>query len=92
MYSQFSKEEMILRDHLAYERTAMANERTWLSYLRTAIGLMAAGGSIIKFFTGDLLLQIGGWLLIGLSVFCAVWGWRRYCSVKKKLAHLKLSK
>jgi putative membrane protein len=81
---------MILRDHLAYERTAMANERTWLAYLRTAIGFMAAGGSIIKFFAGDLLMQISGWGLLSCSVFCAIWGWRRYRAVKNKLKHLEL--
>ncbi len=90
MYSEFSKEEMILRDHLAYERTAMANERTWLAYLRTAIGFMAAGGGIVKIFTESVPLQISGWGLMSCSVFCAFWGWRRYCEVKKKLKHLEL--
>lgn len=91
MYSRFSKEEMILRDHLAYERTAMANERTWLAYLRTAIGFMAAGGSVIKFFPESLPLQISGWILMSSAAFCAAWGWRRYRSVKNKLKHLELA-
>ncbi len=91
MYSQFSKEEMILRDHLAQERTALANERTWLAYLRTSIGLLAAGGSMIKFFPESIILQISGWLLMGSAAFCAIWGWRRFLAVKKKLKHIDLS-
>ena len=36
-YSRFRREEMILRDLLARERTVLSNERTLLAYIRTAI-------------------------------------------------------
>ena len=36
---QFTAEELILRDHLALDRTRLANERTLLAYLRTALML-----------------------------------------------------
>ena len=38
-----NKEDMILRDFLATDRTILANERTLLAYLRTFISFFAAG-------------------------------------------------
>ena len=43
------KEQLILRDHLAVDRTILANERTFLAYIRTAITLFVAGLSFIHF-------------------------------------------
>jgi len=39
-----NEEKIILRDHLAMERTKLANERTLLSYLRSALYLFLGGG------------------------------------------------
>jgi len=70
-YEEFSKEELILRDHLAIDRTILANERTVLSYVRTSLALIAAGGALIHFFAeqwikgaGVILVMIGGVILI----------------------------
>ena len=43
---------MILRDHLAYDRTVLANERTLLSYLRSAIVNMDQflGGAVSEIY------------------------------------------
>ena len=46
----FKKEEMILRDFLAADRTLLANERTLLAYIRTGISLLAIAISLIKLF------------------------------------------
>ena len=43
------KEDMILRDFLATDRTILANERTLLAYLRTFISFFAAGIGFVKF-------------------------------------------
>ncbi len=43
MYWQYDPEELVLRDHLAIDRTAMANERTFLAYVRTALALLVIG-------------------------------------------------
>ena len=71
VYEKFSKEELILRDHLAIDRTILANERTVLSYVRTSLALIAAGGALIHFFAeqwikgaGVILVMIGGAILI----------------------------
>lgn len=50
---------MILRDHLALERTILANETTLLAYIRTSVGLLAAGGSIIQFLSGNFSIFVG---------------------------------
>ncbi len=34
---KFNKDEMILRDFLAVDRTLLANERTLLAYIRTGV-------------------------------------------------------
>lgn len=36
-------EKLILRDHLALQRTKLANERTLLTYIRSALYLIIAG-------------------------------------------------
>jgi hypothetical protein len=42
-YSNLHPNDMILRDHLAYDRTVLANERTLLAYIRTSIALFTMG-------------------------------------------------
>lgn len=48
----FDKEQMILRDFLAADRTLLANERTLLAYIRTGISLLVVAISLIKLFDG----------------------------------------
>ena len=48
-YSRFDKDDLILRDELAIDRTLLANERTLLAYLRSGVALLIAGVSIIYF-------------------------------------------
>ena len=45
-YEQFTKDERILRDELAIDRTHLANERTVLAYARTGLALLITGASI----------------------------------------------
>lgn len=42
-----NEERIILRDHLALERTKLANERTLLSYLRASLYLFLGGSALI---------------------------------------------
>lgn len=63
--------DLILRDHLAIDRTVLANERTLLAYGRTALTLLIVGFS----FLHVPLLQPGGtgtpsiWYRVGAVVF-----------------------
>ena len=71
-------------DALNFGRTALANERTLLAFIRTAISLLAAGVGFILLLEHPLLIGIG-WVFIGLSVFVQIWGLLRYFEIKKLL-------
>lgn len=62
IYSRFGKDQLILRDELAIDRTLLANERTLLAYLRSGVALIIAGVTIIHF-------SREGWFWI-IGVFC----------------------
>lgn len=63
----------ILRDRLAENRTDLANERTLLAYVRTALTLFVAGVTFIRFF-GYAVTTVMGWILIPLGIFTLVKG------------------
>ena len=89
-YIQFKKEELILRDYLAADRTVLANERTLMSFIRTAVALAAAGASLLHFFD-SLVTAIGGVLLIILAVAALAWGLKRYFHYRRHMALLQLT-
>ena len=80
--------DMILRDHLAYDRTKFALLRTFLAIERTALGLLASGAGLIITKSSAMLVSIGYVLLaVAAAVFVAggVYAWR----AKKRLDGLK---
>ena len=83
-YSRFKREELILRDYLAADRTTLANERTLLSYIRTSVALAAAGGSLIHFL-GSLAANVGGGLLLALAAGILGVGLQRFIWYKRRL-------
>jgi len=48
-YGFENKEQIILRDYLALERTRLANERTLFSYIRTSLYLFLGGIAFLQF-------------------------------------------
>ena len=84
-YSKIDPDKMILRDHLAYDRTVLANERTLLSYLRTAIALFAAGGTLIKLLSGEMAMVILGIALLALGASSLIVGVFRFARVGRKI-------
>ncbi len=57
-------------------RFTLANERTFLAWIRTSLALMAAGVAVIRFVPGlSLMRHALGFLLIGLGGFLA---WMSY--------------
>ena len=84
-YSKVNPEDMILRDHLAYDRTVLANERTLLSYLRTSIALLAAGGTLVKVFPDEQGMLKLGFVLLAVGAMAAVIGVTRFIQVKKRI-------
>ena len=67
-YRDFDDEQLILRDLLALERTRLANERTFLAYVRTAIMVGVSGVSFIKLFPNSHYAQVTGWALLPMAV------------------------
>jgi putative membrane protein len=58
--------------------TRLANERTLLAWLRTALMLFATGVTLIKLFEGVFAMQVLGILLLPTALLAAGVGLRRY--------------
>ena len=82
-YAEY-KDELILRDILAKDRTILANERTLLSYIRCFLNFIITGISILKLFN-DLSIKILGITLIFISFFFLIIGIKRYLKINKNL-------
>lgn len=72
-YKDF-EDEMILRDHLAYDRTKFALLRTFLAIARTALGLFASGFGLIIVKESQALINLGYVLCVFAVSVLAVGG------------------
>lgn len=54
-----------LTDRLAISRTDLANERTLLAYVRTALALGAGGVGLVQFFISPTVITLGWALIVG---------------------------
>ncbi len=79
-----NKEEIILRDYLALERTKLANERTLFAYIRTSLYLILAGMTLIQLQHFGSIQWIGIISLV-LSVVILIVGIWRYRSLNVEL-------
>jgi putative membrane protein len=59
-------------------RFSLANERTFLAYERTAVGLVAAALAVFHLIEPSWSQKLLGLLLLGSAVVAAVGGWLRY--------------
>ncbi len=87
-YAKINPDDMILRDHLAYDRTVLANERTLLAYFRTGIALLASGGMLLKLFHDTRSIYTLGIFLLALGFISLVIGVFRFIAIKKHLARV----
>lgn len=55
-------------------RTSLANERTLLAYIRTALAMFVFGMGAIKFFTDVLFIVYLGWIFIICGILLSLWG------------------
>jgi putative membrane protein len=81
-------EQMILRDYLAVDRTMMANETSFMSYVRTALTMIAAGATLIKFFN-EPTMQALGWAFIVIGGWVAIHGYNRFRQIDVILHKVK---
>ncbi len=77
-----------LSDRLAIARTDLANERTLLAYLRTALAVAAGGVAVIEVFTLPVLV-IFGWALIPLGLIVLAVGIVRFRRTRQVLLSLE---
>ena len=84
-YDEKLMDKLILRDYLAMDRTNLANERTFLAYVRTAIMLFISGVTLLKLFELNVVMTILGYALIPISVSVAIVGYIRFLNVRKKI-------
>jgi putative membrane protein len=87
-YQRFNRDELILRDELAIDRTLLANERTVLSYLRGAITLVIAGVTFIH-FVEDGFLRVIGVVLVPLGFLAGVVGILRYRRMNLRIQRMR---
>lgn len=76
-YAKFREQSLSLNDYLAIDRTILANERTLLSYGRTALAQIIIGGSALKFFD-SFTLKVIGVLFLTAAFITILIGWYRY--------------
>lgn len=81
--------EKKLREHLALERTKLANERTLLSYIRASLYLLIGGIALLEVKGYGNLSWVGYASLFFCLVFIIV-GISRYIALEKKLKNLLL--
>jgi putative membrane protein len=81
-------EDLQVRDWLAFDRTRMANERTLLAYLRTALGLLIAGVALVRIYPGRILELAVGCVSIGLGLGALGVGVARFRRVRARYASL----
>jgi putative membrane protein len=79
-----NKEKIILNDYLALERTRLANERTFFSFLRTSLYLLLAGIAFLQ-LQGFGELKWIGYVSIVFSIVFLVTGIVTYFRLKNKL-------
>ncbi|MCP3967555.1 MAG: DUF202 domain-containing protein [Lentisphaerae bacterium] len=87
-YYKVNPDNMIVRDHLALDRTILANERTFLAYLRTAVGFAAGGITLLKVFD-SFWWQLSGWTAVGASLFIIILGIIRANKMKRILCTIR---
>jgi len=79
-----SQEPLILRDHLALERTRLSNERTLLSYIRSSLYLLIGGIALIQ-IEGYGDLRFVGYLALFLCVVFVLVGFYRFFRLREQL-------
>lgn len=87
-YAGFDTHGLTLRDELAIDCTRLANERTFLAYLRSGMALLIAGITIIHFARPGWF-QIAGLALLPVGLAAGLIGLIRYRQMGRALAVLR---
>lgn len=69
-------------------RDFLANERTFLAWMRTALHLIAIGLAIVKFLyidTSVTLIKVTGAILISMGILAVIYAWVRSSMLTKQI-------
>lgn len=89
LYKKFISKKISLTDQLAVSRSLLANERTFLSYQRSALNFAIAGLTLIKFFDWIWIVIIG-WSFLPLSLVLIFIGVLRYRRMHALILNLEV--
>lgn len=81
---QVVEEHLILRDHLAVDRTKLAVERAFLAYIRTGLSFLVAGVSGYNLFQ-SLWIRSVGLMFLAIGIAIVFWGGYRGHRLNKNL-------
>ena len=84
------KDRAIPHRRLDRLRTALANERTLLAYVRTTLALFVVGGSLIKFFEVRSLHTLG-WVMGVFGLGTITWGMYSYRRTRRIIDRIALT-
>lgn len=79
-----NKKEFILRDYLALERTKLANERTLLTYIRSALYLLIGGITIMQLPHFTTIYWVA-YFAFGSSTLFIIIGVIRFSHLRRRL-------
>jgi putative membrane protein len=80
-------DEKFIREHLALERTKLANERTLLSYTQAALYFLLGGLALFQLKEYEQMGYIGYLALVFSGLFFIIGIWR-YFALKRKMKNL----
>lgn len=84
MDSPNEKEELILRDSLALDRTRLANQRTLLSFFRTGLTLVVTALAIFELKEKDWYLFWGKVALV-VGIIIIIIGFINFFIIKRRI-------
>ena len=80
-------DETLIREHLALERTKLANERTLLSYTQAALYFLLGGLALVQLKEYEEMHYIGYLALVFSVLFVTVGIWR-FLVLRNKMKNL----
>lgn len=81
---EYYKDKLSLSEQLALDRTILANERTFLSYMRTSLTIFVVGITFIELLDSPII-EIIGILFLPIAFVIFILGIKIYLKIKKEL-------
>ena len=78
----------MLSDDLAIQRTQLANERSWLAYVRTGLTIFVAGVAFVQIVRAGVIRLIG-WVFVPVGLAIIGFGYRRYRRSSRLIHEIK---